>query len=492
MARARGRRAIPALAAAAALLGGPCAGTAAELELTTRLESDTAWRLRTPRRIQKSQNRVEVEARIELARGLRLRGLGRVLWDPVARLVGPDPDLGQEPLDRWQVGDSARVEAELRELHLDWSTRWRGARLDLRVGKQQVVWGQSFGVRVLDMVNPLDFREFLLDDFSDSRVPVWGARLDAFVRGVSLQALVFPDFEPDVLPDLEGEFALEPRLEGFLPRLAPGPGGTPLAILDDPEVPNDWRLESWGFGFRARTFAKGFDLSLHYWDRLDPRSSFTRRIVAIPGPAGPLAVNVLEREHFRVRTLGFAFSTVLDDFTLWGEGGLSTGRAFARSDLEGDGIVRRADLEYALGLDWSGWGPLFANLQFIQLALLERDRRVEASPSREFLSVLLRLDLRRQTLFPQLFAIYGLEHDDTWIQPTLEWRATDRLTVTLGADIFTGPREGPFGQFARERECVPTAPPVGPAASAGCPFDPPPGRASRAFLRFRYEISWRP
>lgn len=483
-------RAARAGVAALALLAAAPAAHGGEVEVTTLLESDTAWRLRTPRRIQKSQNRVQVEARAELGHGLRARGLGWVLWDPVGRLVGPDPDLGQEPVDRWQVGGSRYVEAELRELHLDWSTRWRGARLDLRLGKQQVVWGQSFGLRVLDVVNAQDFREFILDDFNDARIPVWGARLDARVQGWSLQALLFPDFEPDALPDPSSEFALDPALQGFLPRLAPGLDGVARAVLDDPEVPGDWRPETWGFGFRARTFVKGVDVSLHYWDRMDPRGAFSRRLALLPGASGPELVNVLEREHFRVRTLGFAFSTTVGDFTLWGEGGISTGRPYATQDLAGDGIVRRPDLEYALGVDWVGWGPLFANLQLIQLVVLDHDRRVAQAASREFLSVLLRLDLRRQTLFPQLFVLYGTEHDDTWIQPSLEWRASDRLSLVVGADVFTGPREGLLGQYARDRSCLPAPPTLGPGGS--CPFDPPPGRPSRVFLRVRYEFTWRP
>ncbi len=165
------------LAGAVALLlpGAPARG---EAELTFSVESDTAWRVRTPRRIQKSQNRASLEVEWEIARGLELRGLGWLLYDPVRRLVGDDPDFGQRPVDRWQVAGTRSLEAELRELHLDWRVRLGRARLDLRLGKQQVVWGQSFGLRVLDIVNPQDFREFILDDFDESRIPLWGVQVE--------------------------------------------------------------------------------------------------------------------------------------------------------------------------------------------------------------------------------------------------------------------------------------------------------------------------
>jgi Protein of unknown function (DUF1302) len=47
--------------------------------------------------------------------------------------------------------------------------------LSLRVGKQQVVWGESDLFRSLDVVNPLDLRQngFIGEDFSDFRQPLW-------------------------------------------------------------------------------------------------------------------------------------------------------------------------------------------------------------------------------------------------------------------------------------------------------------------------------
>lgn len=479
------------LAALAAAAGGPAA--AAELEVTGLVESDTAWRLRSPHRLQKSQNRAELEVELRLSDALAARGLGRVLWDPVARLVGDDPDFGQRPLDRWQVGGSRELEAELRELHVDWTRRIGPVRLDLRLGKQQVVWGQSFGLRVLDVVDAQDFREFILDEFVDARTPVWGARADLFAGDVSLQALVFPDFEPDALPDPESEFALDPALRGLLPALPAAPGAAPLAVVDDGERLHDWRASSTGLGLRAGTVLGGVDLALLYFDRRDPRGVFRRRVVPLDlGVGPPLPVSVLRREHDRVRSLGFSFSATRGDFTLWGEGAASTGRAYVVNDLaDADGSVRRPDLEYALGLDWTGWQPLFLNVQWIHFVRFGGDAHIELERSRELVSLLLRFDLMAERVLPQLFVLVGLDEGETLIRPSLEWRATDRLALTVGADVFTGPREGLLGQYAQRRECqaVPAGLPL--PGAGGCLFDPPPGRASRAFVRLRYTFGWR-
>lgn len=486
-------RAAAAALAWVALAAGVAAAGAPALEATATLESDTAWRLRSPRRLQKSQNRAELELELRWSDALAARALGRVLYDPVARLVGPEPDFGQRPVDRWQVGGSRTLEAELRELHLDWSARLGAARLDLRLGKQQVVWGQSFGLRVLDVVNPQDFREFILDEFVDARTPTWGARADLFVGRFSLQGLVFPDFEPDALPHPESEFAVDTELRGLVGELAALPGQPPLFVLDDDEAARDWRADSVGFGLRAATLLRGVDLALYYWDRVDPRGVFRRRVVPVDlGLGVPLPLNLVRREFERVRSLGLSFSTSRGAFTLWGEGMLSHGRPYVVNDLaDADGSVRRPDLEYALGLDWTGWAPLFLNLQWIQLVTFGSDRGLELDRSREFVSLLLRFELRRQTLLPQLFVLYGLDERDAMFRPALEWRPSDRLSLTVGVDVFTGPREGLLGQYARRRECLPL--PAGlPGTGAGaCVFDPPPGRTSRAFVRVRYSLGWR-
>ena len=40
--------------------------------------------------------------------------------------------------------------------------------IDLRVGKQQIIWGKADGVFITDIVSPKDLREFLLPDFDES------------------------------------------------------------------------------------------------------------------------------------------------------------------------------------------------------------------------------------------------------------------------------------------------------------------------------------
>lgn len=464
------------------------------LRVTGYLENDTAYRVRTPRSFQKSQSRVELEVEARLTDDFRLRSAGWVLWDPVAKLTGRDHDFPEKPWNRWQIQDSRRISAELRELTLDWNGHVGAARVDLRLGLQQVVWGQSLGLRILDVVNAQDYREFLLEDFNDARTPIFGANAEVWLAGWTVQGLLFPTFEPNQLPDTTSEFALNPELDGFLPRFASftAPPSVPapftLVDLNREERPNDWTGRSLAFGARAARTVRGVDLGLTYWDAVDPAQAWDRRITYLPAPGlGLLPVNQLTPKHVRVRTLGASFSTALGSFTLWGEGTLAFGKSFSVNDLsDRDGQVERPELSTVVGLDWTGLDPLFANVQWIQAVVIDHEHRIGIDPVRTYLSLLLRLPLRSETWIPQLFAIYGMNHSDAMLRPSVVWKATDRLSVTAGVDWFLGASKGLFGQYAHRRECTPV-PAVLPVQDAGqCVPDVRPGRTSRVYVAVRW------
>jgi hypothetical protein len=480
-----------ALALFAALVLAAVAGRASDVTFT--LESANAFRLYAPRGVQKSQNRLRVETDLDLPLARwSVHADGWLLWDPAARLVGRKPNFGEDPIDRDQIGGSREAEAELRELYVAGELRLGPGLLHLRLGKQQVVWGQAFGLRVLDLVNAQDYREFILDDFNRSRTPTFGVRADLSMGAWEIQGLVFPDFEPDVLPDFESEFALEPTLPGLFPGLAPaaGPGTAPLLQPLPVRRPRDFTGAGTGAGFRIGTTLGSLDVAGYYWDRPDTRATLARTVAPVPSVPGA-SVNLLEPRHLRVRTLGVSFAAALGDFALWGEGGATFGRGFAvPGTSDRDGFVRGTDLEYALGLDYAGWSPLFANVQVIEFGVLHAPGEISVDRWRTYVSLLLRCELAHDTTSLQLFALAGADRGELMLRPSLEWRATDSLTLGAGVDWFAGSRRGLLGQYAHGRACVPVEPPFPAPTPSGCAFEPQPGKPSRVFVTVRYQFAW--
>ena len=78
----------------------------------------------------------------------------------------------------------------LRELYVD-SLFGENEGVEFRLGKQQVVWGTADGIKLLDIINPTDYREFAQNTMEDSRIPVWMIKADANVGDSgSLQLIV--------------------------------------------------------------------------------------------------------------------------------------------------------------------------------------------------------------------------------------------------------------------------------------------------------------
>lgn len=63
----------------------------------------------------------------------------------------------------------------IRELYLDGAISLaNGRELNVRLGKQQVVWGRTDLFRVLDVINPVDYsRNNIYDELEDIRIPMW-------------------------------------------------------------------------------------------------------------------------------------------------------------------------------------------------------------------------------------------------------------------------------------------------------------------------------
>lgn len=86
----------------------------------------------------------------------------------------------------------------IRELYVD--TPLGG--WDARLGKQQVVWGTADGIKLLDIINPTDFRELNQNSMEDSRIPIWMANLERNVGERGNIQLIVAQPEENKIPGL--------------------------------------------------------------------------------------------------------------------------------------------------------------------------------------------------------------------------------------------------------------------------------------------------
>ncbi|MEO5340272.1 MAG: hypothetical protein H7837_07130 [Magnetococcus sp. MYC-9] len=87
----------------------------------------------------------------------------------------------------------------LRELYLDTTLGpW-----DVRLGKQQEVWGTTDGIKLLDILNPTDYREFTQNTMADARIPVWMLKSSLPMAGRGNLQFLLAEHRENKIPGLE-------------------------------------------------------------------------------------------------------------------------------------------------------------------------------------------------------------------------------------------------------------------------------------------------
>lgn len=386
------------------------------IELSGMFESELTMGV-AAENTQKAEFVLTPEIGIYLTPSVRLTAIGRLRGDIV---------------DELEPGN--HTDAELREAYLDTEV----GNAFLRVGKQQIVWGQADGLKVLDVLNPQSFREFILDDFEDSRIPLWTVNAEIPVGEAMLQLLWIPDTTYDAIPERGATFAFTSPL--IVPEV---PAGVPVTFLPL-QQPDHFFADS-DVGAKLAVFVGGWDLTLNYAYHYFDRPVVRRRILAT-------GVTV-EQNYERTHLLGGTFSNVFGDFTLRGEVGYSSDRYFLTNDIaDPDGVTRSGEFSYVLGLDYQGWRDWFVSAQLFQSIVTDSESSLVRADAETTVTFLVRRDFMNDSLQVETLLIHGLNESDGALQTSLdyEWRSNIRLKV--GADIFYGSSQGIFGQFkAKDR-----------------------------------------
>src|SRR6059036_287106 len=186
------------MVAATALLLGLAASAGADerdapawltaLRLRGRVAEEFAYRLHDPGDVSKLKTLGWLEGKYTFTDAVALRAAVRGWYDAVFDATDRYP----ANVERDQKTQVSLREALLTVGHGDF---------DVRLGRQQIVWGEAISVFVTDVVNPKDLREFVLPDFSELRIPIWA--VDATYRlaeGVSVEGVWTPDTMPNRLP----------------------------------------------------------------------------------------------------------------------------------------------------------------------------------------------------------------------------------------------------------------------------------------------------
>jgi len=172
-----------------------------------------------------------------------------------------------------------KFENRLREVYIDF--KLKNAPLSFRIGRQQVIWGESDQFRVMDVINPIDVTwHFQIESWDEIRTPQWlakglwdigevGPLSDAFLEVVYNPFDFQPGYRVDFLPRPWAAPYPDPLRAGQIQTDKTGTLTTPLFNLQGTSLSrgdfkrNPQEASEVGARFHAVT-PQGFEFALNY------------------------------------------------------------------------------------------------------------------------------------------------------------------------------------------------------------------------------------
>lgn len=416
-----------AVAFALLLIAAPAGGAdeADAVRVRGRVKEEFAYRLHDPGDVSKLRTIGWLDGKLTFTDWASLRLEGRAWWDGVFAVTDRYPE---------NVRRDQEIDVDLRQALVSLSL----GRLDLRLGRQQIVWGEAISTFVTDVVNPRDFREFILPEFSEIRIPIWAVDGTYHLgEGVALEGVWTPDTRFNKIGKQGSEFQFRGPAYRF---------HTPVVRV--PDNPDEFSLARSAGGARLSYLVSGWDFALLSYDGEDKTAVLYQR--REPAARGPDTI-VLEPRHPRLHIVGATVAKSIEPVVIRAEAAYSIGKRYETTDpLDPNGIVRRDTLDYLVGVDWTVFGVDTA-LQFMQKVLtgdatnLTRGG-VEAQVTSSF-ALRLTTGFFDNTLTPTVLAVVNANRGDHRLSARLDYQLTGAATLGGGVDIFGGPRDTLYGQF---------------------------------------------
>ncbi len=282
--------------------------------------------------------------------------------------------------------------------------------LDLKIGRQIVVWGKSDSIRVTDILNPLDLREPGMTDIEDLRLPIFMTRFDYYFSNYSFSGYLIHEHKSHTLPVFGSSYYY-----------------FPIAIdsVDDPSV----GIENTEYAIALNGTFQGFDLSLYAADIYDDTAYLT-----------PFN----QQAHQRISMMGGAFNKVKNSFLFKTEAAFFSDlklSSYRQNGIlvENTNAYQRLDL--LAGLEYSGFKNTNLSIEVADKWITNYNHLAKQSGAQEhFVQYALRISrtfLNDTLEMSMLTSLYGEKADEGgFIRAQGVYDISDDLMLTTGVVIY--------------------------------------------------------
>jgi len=354
--------------------------------------NQTDWR-----GLSRLRTELQLDLDIDLPQQWQALVSGKGFYDFAYRINGKD-DYTDDVIDEYES------EIEFKEIYILGSIT---KNMDIKLGRQIVVWGKSDNIRVTDVINPLDMREPGMTDIEDLRLPVTMTRLDYYVGDFNISAMAIHEIRFNKNPEFGSDFF-------------------PLSYPAPPENKPDNTLENTEYALAINGIFSGWDFSAYYADVYNDET----RVETLSGTTIP----GIQLAHDRLQMVGSTANIALGNWLLKGEIAWFHGIEFAgKPDRKFDRV------DVLAGMEYSGFSETTISIEAVNRHINEFTSTLELSSDQakedQFQSAfrLTKTFVNETITMTLLASLYGLTGDNgAFERYTVEYDVNDFLSVLCG------------------------------------------------------------
>ncbi|TVR18067.1 MAG: hypothetical protein EA391_03260 [Balneolaceae bacterium] len=330
---------------------------------------------------------------------------------------------------------------------------------DLRVGKQNILWGRANGGFVTDILTPVDLREFLTQDPEDLRIGLTSLNAIFYNEAHTYQIIIAPLFQKDLIPN--------PSSRWFPVQTLPSPLPVRFADYDFTPTLSDAQF---AFKYSNRSLSwLDLDLKLLRWKHPMPAYAINVNLISFPDlpsvtlretynnslmagisasiQAGSSWTFTLESLYVQDRL--FTFLPV--PISLLEEALTSLPAAIQlvqQFDLRDDGYIKKKPwLNSMIGVQTEMFSTT-VSAQFYLETIFNYDEEILSQQYFPYATLLATRAFSRDRLRVLALSRYNFYAEDYWLQMQGVYEISDGLEFSLGTNLFAGEDFSPFyGHF---------------------------------------------
>ncbi len=299
--------------------------------------------------------------------------------------------------------------------------------VEFKAGRQIVVWGVADGLRVTDLISPVDYTEFMSSDYDDMRMAVDGFRVKYPGERVNAEIVYVPVPRYFQMP-LSEDNPWRPNL--------PEKAG-----LDFPEGP-DAKFKNGDFGTRLSFFLSNLDFSI------SALHTHNQSPVSVVEPVSKDSV-VIHGIHETMTMFGGDMSMPIGEFVIRAEVAEYFREALGyANNLD---YARKNTFNALGGIDWYAGNNWTFMVQYLHKYIADYSDELANEKNSSEMTFRISKELLNNTLKLSLYGMFDIDNLGYYGRASGDYSLTDQVMLSLGYDHFGGKR-GQLAGYKKNRE----------------------------------------